>query len=193
RQGWASMRASAPIFGVFLITIFMNVWAFPYMNLLPVFARDVFGRGPEAMGWLGAASGSGAIVGLAAVQLSRSKLSNEWLFVAGSLLACTGIVAFAFSGTFGVALLMLFCSGLGQAGFSIMQSSIILVESSDEMRSRAMSTLVVAIGVGPFGRLQSGALAETWGAQGAAGVMALLAGLGTVTTAVLVRGFLSKR
>ena len=171
----------------------MNVWAFPYMNLLPVFARDVFGRGPEAMGWLGAASGSGAIVGLAAVQLSRSKLSNEWLFVAGSLLACTGIIAFAFSGTFGLALLMLFCSGLGQAGFSIMQSSIILVESSDEMRSRAMSTLVVAIGVGPFGRLQSGAMAEAWGAQGAVGVMALLAGLGTVGTAVLLRGFLGKK
>ena len=193
RQGWASMRASAPILGVFLVTIFMNVWAFPYMNLLPVFARDVFGRGPEAMGWLGAASGGGAIVGLAAVQLSRRKLSNEWLFVAGSLLSCMGVVAFAFSGTFGLALLMLFCSGLGQAGFSIMQSSIILVESSDEMRSRAMSTLVVAIGVGPFGRLQSGALAEAWGVQGAAGVMAGLAGLGTLGTAVLVRGFLGKK
>ncbi len=193
RQRWARMRASAPIFGVFLITIFMNVWAFPYMNLLPVFARDVFGRGPEAMGWLGAASGSGAIMGLAAVQLGRSKLSNEWLFVTGSLLACTGIIAFAFSPTFGLALLMLFCSGLGQAGFSIMQSSIILVESSDQMRSRAMNTLVVAIGVGPFGRLQSGAMAEAWGAQGAAGVMALLAGLGTVATAVLLRGFLGKK
>ena len=74
-----------------------------------------------------------------------------------------------------------------------MQSSIILVESSDEMRSRAMSTLVVAIGVGPFGRLQSGAIAEAWGAQGAVGVMALLAGLGTVGTAVLVRGFVGKK
>ena len=56
-----------------------------------------------------------------------------------------------------------------------------------------MSTLVVAIGVGPFGRLQSGALAEAWGVQGAAGVMAGLAGLGTVGVAVLVRGFLGKK
>ncbi len=193
RQGWASLRASAPIFGVFLVTVLMNIWTFPYMNLLPVFARDVYGLGPEAMGWLGAAGGAGTIVGLAAVQLGRRNLSNEWVFVGGSLLSCLGIAAFAFSGSLGLALVMLFCSGLGQAGFSIMQSSIILVESSDEMRSRAMSTLVVAIGVGPFGRLQSGALAETWGARGAVGIMAVLGALGIVGTAVFLRGFVGRR
>ena len=193
RQGWASLRASAPIFGVFLVTVLMNIWTFPYMNLLPVFARDVYGLGPEAMGWLGAAGGAGTIVGLAAVQLGRRNLSNEWVFVGGSLLSCLGIAAFAFSGSLGLALVMLFCSGLGQAGFSIMQSSIILVESSDEMRSRAMSTLVVAIGVGPFGRLQSGALAETWGARGAVGIMAVLGALGIVGTAVFLRGFVGRK
>ena len=193
RQGWTSLRASAPIFGVFLVTVLMNIWTFPYMNLLPVFARDVYGLGPEAMGWLGAASGAGTIVGLAAVQLGRRNLSNEWVFVGGSLLSCMGIAAFAFSGTLGLALVMLFCSGLGQAGFSIMQSSIILVESPDEMRSRAMSTLVVAIGVGPIGRLQSGALAETWGARGAVGIMAVLGALGIAATAVFLRGFVGRR
>ena len=35
-----------------------------------------------------------------------------------------------------------------------------LVESSDAMRSVAMGALVLAIGVGPFGRLQSGSMAE---------------------------------
>ena len=193
RQGWTSLRASAPIFGVFLVTVLMNIWTFPYMNLLPVFARDVYGLGPEAMGWLGAASGAGTIVGLAAVQLGRRNLSNEWVFVGGSLLSCLGIAAFAFSGTLGLALVMLFCSGLGQAGFSIMQSSIILMESPDEMRSRAMSTLVVAIGVGPFGRLQSGALAETWGARGAVGIMAVLGALGIAATAVFLRGFVGRK
>ncbi len=193
RQGWASLRASAPIFGVFLVTVLMNIWTFPYMNLLPVFARDVYGLGPEAMGWLGAAGGAGTIVGLAAVQLGRRNLSNEWVFVGGSLLSCMGIAAFAFSGSLGLALVMLFCSGLGQAGFSIMQSSIILMESPDEMRSRAMSTLVVAIGVGPIGRLQSGALAETWGARGAVGIMAVLGALGIAATAVFLRGFVGRR
>ena len=190
RQGWIYVRATSPIFGVFLITICVNIWAFPYMNLLPVFARDIFNQGPEGMGWLGAASGVGAFVGLVMVHLGRSRLSNEWLFVVGSLLSALGVAAFATSGTFTLSLALLFCSGLGQAGFSIMQSSIILVEASDEMRGRAMSALVVAIGVGPFGRLQSGAMAEVWGARVAVGVMALMAALGTLAAALAVRGFI---
>ncbi|MEE3259154.1 MAG: MFS transporter [Candidatus Latescibacterota bacterium] len=190
RQGWAYVRATSPIFGVVLITIFMNIWAFPYMSLLPVFARDIFGQGPEGMGWLGAASGVGAFSGLALVHLGRSKLSNEWLFVVGSLLSALGVAVFAIGETFTLSLALLFCSGLGQAGFSIMQSSIILVEAPDEMRGRAMSALVVAIGIGPFGRLQSGAMAEVWGARVAVGVMALMAALGTLGVALIMRGFI---
>ena len=188
KQGWIYIRQSVPILGVFLITIFMNVWAFPYMNLLPVFARDIFGQGPEGMGWLGAANGVGAFIGLGVIHLGRRKLSNEWLFISGSLVSSIGVVFFALSGTYGLSLLMLFCSGLGQAGFSIMQSSIILVESSDEMRSRAMSGLVVAIGLGPFGRLQSGAMAEVWGPRIAVGVMAVMAAVGTLLAGLFLRG-----
>lgn len=189
KQGWVYVRASSPIFGVFIITVFMNVWAFPYMNLLPVFARDVFGQGPAGMGWLGAANGVGAFIGLGLIHMGRRKLSNEWLFVIGSLLSSMGVAAFALSGTFMISLAMLFCAGLGQAGFSIMQSSIILVESSDAMRSRAMNALVVAIGIGPFGRLQSGAMAEAWGPRVAVGLMAVMAGLATLLAATCLRGF----
>ena len=188
-QGWAYVRSVAPIFGVLFITIFMNIWAFPYMNLLPVFARDILNQGPEGLGWLGAASGLGVFFGLALVHLGRRLLSNEKLFVAGSFFSALGVVAFAYSETFSLSLFLLFCAGLGQAGFSVMQSSIILVEASDEMRSRAMSALVVGIGIGPLGRLQSGAMAEVWGAQNAVGSMAMMAMCGILSAAVLVRGF----
>ena len=70
-----------------------------------------------------------------------------------------------------------------------MQSSIILVEASDEMRSRAMGALVVTIGIGPLGRLQSGAMAEVWGVQSAVGAMALMAVCGILVAAAKVRGF----
>ena len=81
-------------------------------------------------------------------------------------------------------------SGVGLAGFSIMQSSIILVEATDEMRSRAMGALVLAIGAGPLGRIQGGAMAVVWGAPLAVGSMALWAVIGVIAVAWGLRGFL---
>ncbi len=189
RQGWQFVRNNQRIWGVFLITIFMNVWAFPYMNMLPVFARDILGQGPVGLGWLGAAHGVGASLGLVLVHWGRKRLSNEWSFAGGSLLLCAGLVAFSLSDSYELSLLFLLISGIGQAGFSIMQSSIILTEASEEMRSRAMGALVLAIGVGPFGRLQSGSMAEAWGAPLAVGFMAGCAALATVLTVRWLKGF----
>ena len=193
RQGWKFVRGNRKIWGVFLITIFMNVWAFPYMNLLPVFARDILGQGPVGLGWLGAAHGLGATAGLLIIHWGRRWLSNEWLFSGGSLLLSFGLILFSTSTSYHLSLLLLFISGLGQAGFSIMQSSIILVESTDDMRSRAMGTLVLAIGVGPLGRLQSGSMAEALTVSWAVGSMAVMALIATLGTVGYLKGFIRSR
>ena len=193
RQGWKFVRTNRKIWGVFLITIFMNVWAFPYMNLLPVFARDILGQGPIGLGWLGAAHGIGATAGLLIIHWGRKRLSNEWLFSGGSLLLSFGLILFSTSTSYHLSLLLLFISGLGQAGFSIMQSSIILVESTEDMRSRAMGALVLAIGVGPLGRLQSGSMAEELTVSWAVGIMALAALIATLGTMGYLKGFIRGR
>ena len=193
RQGWKFVRTNRKIWGVFLITIFMNVWAFPYMNLLPVFARDILGQGPIGLGWLGAAHGIGATAGLLIIHWGRKRLSNEWLFSGGSLLLSFGLILFSTSTSYHLSLLLLFISGLGQAGFSVMQSSIILVESTEDMRSRAMGSLVLAIGVGPLGRLQSGSMAEELTVSWAVGIMALAALIATLGTMGYLKGFIRGR
>lgn len=190
RRGWGFVRSNKRIWGVFLITIIMNVWAFPYSGLLPVFARDILSLGPAGLGWLGAAHGVGASLGLVLVNWGRRYLSNEWLFTFGSLFMCSWLVLFAVSTSFHWALILLVASGVGQAGFSIMQSSIILVEAPDAMRGQAMGALVLAIGMGPLGRLQSGAMADLWGAPWAVGSMAIFAGLATLAVALWAKGFL---
>ena len=70
-----------------------------------------------------------------------------------------------------------------------MQSGIILVEAADEMRSRAMGAVVLAIGGGPLGALQGGALAEAWGAAWAVGGMAAFGGSAILAIAMLLPGF----
>ncbi len=49
--------------------------------------------------------------------------------------------------------------------FGTLQSAIILLAASDDMRSRVMGLLVLAIGSDPLGQLQMGSLAERFGVQ----------------------------
>ncbi|MEZ4681779.1 MAG: MFS transporter [Caldilineaceae bacterium] len=182
KEGLQYVRQSEPILAVLLITALMNMLAFPYMTLLPVFARDILQQGPVGLGILGAGNGIGAFLGLLAINQLRHRINPGWIFGIGSCFQALALFFFANSTFFGLSLTLLICSGLGQACFSTMQSSIILLASSDEMRSRAMGTLVLAIGAGPLGRLQAGALAESLGAPIAVSLQAVLAALlvGTV-------------
>lgn len=177
------------ILGVVIVTIVMNMWAFPYQNLLPVFARDVLMQGPVGLGWLAAASGIGSVLGLLVVNWGRRHHSNERVFCVGSLFSCLAVIGFALSTSYYLSLIMLALAGLAQAGFSIMQSSVILVESPDEMRGRAMGALVLAIGTGPLGRLLVGAMAENWGAPLAVGSMAVFAVVAIGAVIALLAGF----
>lgn len=192
REGLTYVRGRPAILGTLAITLIMNALAFPFQALLPVLARDVLGQGPFGFGLLASASGVGALIGLLLVNWGRRSRSNEWLYSGGSVLACLGLVALSLTESFPLALAALAVSGIGQAGFSIMQSAIILVESSDDMRSRAMGALVLAIGAGPLGRLQGGAMAAAWGASVAVGWMAAAGAVATVAVALGLRGFLGR-
>jgi len=173
---------SQPILGVLLITLVMNLLVFPYMNLLPVFARDVLGKGPVGLGLLGAGTGVGAFIGLFVISRLRDRVSNGWIFGLGTSGMCLALLAFALSTGYELSWMMLLLAGIGQACFGIMQSSIILLTASDEMRSRALGTLVLAIGADPLGKLQTGILAERFGAPP---VVAAQAGLAALTIIAL--------
>jgi MFS family permease len=163
-EGLRYVGTSQPILGVVLITLVMNLLYFPYINLLPVFARDVLNQGPVGLGFLGAASGVGAFTGLFAINYLRHRVSNGWILTVGTFSMSVALLAFALSAYYPFSWVMLLLAGMGQACFGIMQSSIILLAASDEMRSRAMGTLVLAIGSDPLGKLQTGLLAESYGA-----------------------------
>lgn len=182
------VKSSQPILGVMLITIVLNLWMIPYMTLLPVFARDVLGQGPVGLGILGMASGIGSFVGLGMTSYVRRYVSNGWIFTAGTLCMSLALVAFSQSTVYGVSWAMLVCAGMGQACFGIMQSSIILLTASDEMRSRTMGILVLAIGSDPVGKLQTGALAQAFGAPFAVGLQAAMGAVAIIAIAVMLPG-----
>ena len=172
------------VLAVVLITLVMNLLYFPYMNLLSVFARDVLFQGPVGLGFLGAASGVGAFVGLFLINYLRKFVNEGWILTVGTFGMALCLLRFALSDTFTLSWAMLCLAGIGQACFGIMQSSIILLATSDEMRSRAMGTLVLAIGSDPVGKLQTGLLAELYGVQTTVALQSGLAALAIIAIAI---------
>ena len=79
-------------------------------------------------------------------------------------------------------MLILFCAGIGIAGFTIMQSTIILSGTAPEYRSRIMGILAACIGAGPLGVVNIGVTAELTSAGTA---MAISSALGMSLIAFL--------
>lgn len=189
REGWTELRASQPIVGVLLITVFMNAFAFPYMFILPVFARDVFAVDPVGLGMLGAASGIGSLVGSLTLA-SRGRIGRAGLlFSTGSTVMCVCLVGFALSSDFNLAVALLLLSGLGSSTFAAFQSTIILGAASEQLRGRAMGVLTLAIGTAPIGLLEMGALTSLFGAPLAVAANSALCAVLVLWTAVRLPRF----
>lgn len=188
-EGLHYVRRNQPILGVLLITVIMNFFAFPYMTMLPVFARDILHQGPVGLGLLGTATGIGFFVGLFGVNRVRHRVSIGWIYASGSFSMAALLVGFSVSTNFHLSLALLTLSGIGQACFGVLQSSIVLLSARDEMRNRAMGVLLIAIGGGPLGRLQVGGIAQAVGPAFAVGLTCSLAAILVMVVAAVLPGF----
>jgi MFS family permease len=135
-EGLTYVTRRQAILGALLVTVFMNLFVFPYSQLLPVVARDSLHVGPVELGWLGAAHGIGALVGLPLIAALRGRGTHGWIFLIGSAGMATLLAAFALCPWYLPALLLLVVGGIGHAGFGTMQSTIILSQTPPEMRWR---------------------------------------------------------
>ncbi|MBT4138837.1 MAG: MFS transporter, partial [Candidatus Latescibacteria bacterium] len=203
-EGVRYVTKNQAIMGDLLITVAMNFLTFPFQTLLPVFARDILHEGPFELGLLGACNGIGAFFGLLIVNKVRHNFSRGWIFAIGSICQSVALLGFAIVSTFPLSyaladstvklafplgLLTLVIAGLGQSAFGVMQSAIVLLAARDDMRDRAMGTVVLAIGTGPFGRLQIGALAESFGAPLALGLQTSVAIVAIIGVLIALPGF----
>ncbi|HEU5102992.1 MAG TPA: MFS transporter [Roseiflexaceae bacterium] len=164
-EGMRYVRSNQTILAVVLITLIMNLWIFPYNSLLPIFAREVLRKGPIELGFLSTGTGLGSFLGLLVLNFLRRRVNVGTLFVVGTAWMCVALAVFALSHLYPLSWAMLLCAGMGMACFGTLQSTIVLLATSDEMRSRVMGILVLAIGGDPLGQLQIGTLAERFGVQ----------------------------
>ena len=87
------------------------------------------------------------------------------LTVGGVTLYLVSLTLFALAPTPLLAGAALLSTGLGGSAFSIMQATLIYLSAAAEMRGRMLGVLATCIGIGPFGFLHIGLLAEAIGAK----------------------------
>lgn len=151
------------ILGVILITYLVNTFLFTYVNMIPVIARNVLGVGPGLTGTLSAADGVGSILGIVTVAWLPTIRHHGRIFVLGSLTGMLCLSLLSFSSLYPVSFVLILVIGLGTAGFSTMQSAIVMLVSRPEMRGRCIGVITLVIGAAPLGAVLLGAVADWLG------------------------------
>ena len=151
------------VLGVLTISLVMNGMVLPLQYFIPVIATDVLKVGPALGGVIGSAEGIGSLIGAMIIATRRNYTFHGRYFVIGALIVAVGVAAVAWSPWFLVSFLVLFCAGVGQSGFSTMQSTILLLSSPAEMRGRIMGSQGLVNGLGHLiGGVEIGAIAQAF-------------------------------
>jgi MFS family permease len=164
RDGLALVRQDRRLVGTLVITVIYNVFAWPFTSMVPVIAQDRLHLTPEWIGVMASMDGVGAFIGATVIALFVGPRFYARTYLGGVLAYMVMLTVFALVSqpiTAGVALVF---TGMGGAGFSIMQATLVYLAAPPEMRSRVLGVLSVCIGIGPVGFVHLGLLADAIGA-----------------------------
>ena len=172
---------------VYGVTIVTNAFAFAYTGLLAPLGLGAFHVSPALVGLLAAAEPMGALAGGALLAAGVLRMDRRLAFAGGAALFMVTLIVMSQSPFYWLAFTALVIGGFGTAGFSNMQSTLMLTEAPPEMRSRLLGLVTVCIGTGPLGVLLAGAIATEIGPRAAVAVMATVGLLLTIALSAWLR------
>ena len=183
--GLAFARTSPLVLGVLTVTVIVNLFGFSYVSIAPVIGEEVLQLDPVRIGFLMAAEACGAFLASLGLATFVRPAWYQPVFSTGAACFIGMVCLFSLAGSFAASLPLLVLAGCGVAGFSAMQSTLLLHGTPLHMRSRVMGLLSLSIGAAPFGILLVGALSE-WLGPARALTVTSLAGFTALATATFV-------
>lgn len=182
REGFAFVFGNRwPRALVILIATF-SVFGYPFLPLMPVFARDELRIGASGYAALVASIGVGAALAAFFLAGFGHRVRRSSLVLASSTLFGLVLLAASRAPQFWSALALFTLAGCLMALNGIAANTMLQSEAPDELRGRVMGFYsFIVLGLAPFGSFQAGWIAEHFGVRTAfamGAVMCLLVALG---------------
>lgn len=174
KSGAKYIRNDETLLLLLVVALVPTFFAQPYIQLLALFAHDVFAEGPTSLGVMVATAALGSICGglfAAWVQREGRRGTVMLTFMGGFGLS---LVAFAASPTLLTALPFLFIAGAMHVAYNSSNSTLIQLLVLDSYRGRVLSTLFMTKGLISLGTATIAVLAAMVGPRWALGSMAFV-------------------
>jgi len=159
KEGFRFIGKRDGMVGLMVLAFFMTFLAVPMRSFLPVFAEDVFHRGPATFTTFVSVVGVGSVAGaLLVAWLGQIRQKGKAALVMLIILG-VAIGGFAVSKVLPLSFLLLFICGASMIGVFTMVNSLVQLITTNEMRGRVVSAYNFAFRGGmPMGNLVTGLL-----------------------------------
>jgi len=165
REGFRYAFGFPPIRSILTLLALTSLLGMPYVVLLPVFASDVLGGGPQTLGFLMSAAGLGALSGALYLASRSSVRGLSRVIVAAITVFSIGLIAFSTSRSQPLSIALLLVTGFGMMVLTASINTVLQTIVDEDKRGRVMSLYAMAfMGMAPFGSLLAGTLASRIGA-----------------------------
>lgn len=186
REGQRYIRQTTLIGLIIVMAAVPGLFAFPVIQQIPAFARDVLAQPGDVDAVVAArnsamvtAQGVGALLAAVMLTLLSAFRRKGRLMTAGQFAFSIALLGIGLSRDIALILPILTLFGWGTVTALATSNTIIQLVTPNALRGRVISTYLWALqGVAPFGSLLIGWIAQTWGAPASA----LFGGLACLAT-----------
>ncbi|MET0648451.1 MAG: MFS transporter [Pyrinomonadaceae bacterium] len=165
-EGFRYVRGRPRVGAILLCSAVVCLFGSPYLVLLPLFARNVYGWDEAGLSLLMGMAGAGALVGALGLAYLGGGRRKGLVLLACMISAGACITGFAAAPSPGAGIPLLFATGTSLVVFFALGNTLVQQLVTDEMRGRVMSMWILTfIGTLPVGSFLSGAAADRFGAR----------------------------
>jgi MFS family permease len=187
REVLTYLRGDRRLRVLIVLTAILSVFGFPYIAMMPVFARDVLHRGATGYGALTSSIGIGAVIGALGVALAANRIRKRGrLMLVGGTVFGILLILFSASRALALSMVLLGLTGCAMIVNNSLTNTMLQTTAPDHLRGRVMGFYsFVFVGMAPFGAFLFGLVGEH------IGVPATLAiGGAIVALAVMIAGWM---